>query len=73
VTWLVIGAKLKVLITEKSTPTFFADALPLLRAGSMNASWIQFTFVTSWSLVSALASVFFFVKGEDERKTRRDN
>jgi hypothetical protein len=69
-TWLVIGAELKILIAEQSTPALLADALPLLRTGSMYASWIQFTLVTIRSLVSALASVH----GEKmERKTRRDN
>jgi hypothetical protein len=58
VTRLVSGAELQVLVAEQSTPTFLADALPLLRAGSVDASWIHLTFVTSWSLVSALASVF---------------
>lgn len=54
---LVIGTEVQVLIAEQATPTFFAVAFPLGIAGSVHTSWIEFTLVTSWSPVSAFASV----------------
>lgn len=56
-TWLMIGAEVKILIAEQATPTLFAVAFPLGIAGSMHTSWVEFTLITSWSPVSAFASV----------------
>jgi len=53
------------LITEKTSPTFFADAIPLLYTISMYASWVNFTFITIWALPSGFASVIYIESERD--------
>lgn len=54
---LVVGAVVKILVAEQTTPTFIAVTLVRLLAGSVQATWVADALVTQLSLPSQFASV----------------
>lgn len=53
----VIGAVVKILVAEQTTPTLVAVALPRLLARTVQATWIANTLVAQFALPSQFASI----------------
>lgn len=51
-----IGAVVKILIAEQTTPAIVADAFPWLVAGAVHAARIRCTLIAQWSLPTLLAA-----------------